>query len=99
MLITVVNMRLHGYLQVRSPLSFPVQQRVEDASAGLAARLVVPGDHVVRGANALEELLVHVLGVAVVGNVGQVHINGKTGSACRAGLLGSWSGEQNQSLS
>ena len=75
---------------VGSPLSLPVQQRVEDTATRFAARAVVPADHVVRRADALEELLVHVLGAAVVGDVGQIHVDGGAGGSGGARLLRAW---------
>lgn len=75
------------YLQVRPPLSFAIQQSIKDSSAWFTTRCVVTAHHVVRRPNAFEKLLIHVLGTAVVGNVSQVHINGKSRSSCGARLL------------
>ena len=67
--------RRRAYLQVGAPLSFAVQQSVQDPAAGLAAAAVVAAHHVVGRPHPLEELLVHVLGTAVIGHVGQVHVH------------------------
>lgn len=64
-----------SYLQVGAPLSFPVQQRVQNPAARLTATTVVPTHHIVRRPHPPKKLLVHVLGTAVIGHIGQVHIH------------------------
>ena len=83
-----------GYLQVGAPLGLPLQQGVQDAPARLAAARVVPAHHVVGGPDPPEELLVHVLGAAVVRHVGQVYVDRRAGGDGRARLLGGvpWKG-------
>ena len=73
-------------------MSFALEQRVQDSTAGFSTARVVPAHHVVRSSYSLEEFLVHILGTAVVGHIGQVDIDGRSGGDSRARFLGvvSW---------
>ena len=53
-----------------------LQQGIQNPTAGLCTARVIAANHIVGRPDPLEELLVHVLGTAVVGHIGQVHIDG-----------------------
>lgn len=65
-----------SYLEIGPPLSLAVKQRIQNPAAGFSVGGVVAAHHVVRSTHSLEELLVHILGTAVIGDVGQVYVDG-----------------------
>lgn len=63
------------YLQVLSPLRLPFQKCIQHCTAWLSVGCIVPTHNIIRCSNPLEELWICVLPTAVVGDVGQVHVD------------------------
>lgn len=63
------------HLQVSVPMLLAGQQCVQDGSHALLLALVLATDDVAERTHALEELLIHQVGAAPTGQVGQVQVD------------------------
>lgn len=86
----MLKLRQRGgkYLQIGAPLSFAFQQGIQDSTARLSTAWVIPTHNIVRSPHSLKEFLVHILGTAVVGHIGQVNIDWWSRGDSRTGFLG-----------
>jgi len=74
---------INTHLQIVSPLSLSFQQSIKDWPTGLMSSGIIATDHIVRGAHPLKELSIHILGIAVIRDVNQIHVHGRTvGQSC-----------------
>ncbi len=79
----IVILILETYLHIVSPLGLSFQQSIKDSPTGLLSCLIIATDHIVGGAHPLEELRIHILGTAVIRDVNQIHVHGRTvGQRC-----------------
>lgn len=62
------------YLGVVGPVLLPREQSVQDAPQDALLQVVLPADDIALGADAAEEVLVHLLGAGRARQVGQLQV-------------------------